>query len=152
VPLLTATLDRHPYLATAAYHRALARRALARRSAGWVEGRLQRAESDLRRALALRPRWAEAWGELGRVLQDRGRVAEARAAFDRAVAFDPTHLALGRARADFLAATAGPAAGVEELRRVRRLNPRWPLAEAREDLFRWSPDPRLLERLEAAGR
>jgi hypothetical protein len=146
---LSAVRARHPYLPEAGYHRALAWRGLASRPQGWVESRLQRAEDDLRDALALRPRWAEAWGELGRVLQFRGRPAEARAAFDRAAALDPTHLHLGRARADFRAATEGPVAGVEELRRVRRHNPGWPLAEAREDAARWSSDAALRARLEA---
>ena len=51
-------------------------------------GRLDEAETALRRALALEPR-PETWLNLGRVLWAGGRRGEAREAFDKAVRLDP---------------------------------------------------------------
>ena len=97
-------LARHPYLAEAWRERATLWWALSGRRSGPIPSRLARAEHDLRRAVALRPHWAEAWADLGWVLSARGDAAGARQAFDRAHASDPTHPGVRSARAAFLAA------------------------------------------------
>jgi Flp pilus assembly protein TadD len=52
-------------------------------------GRLGQAERLLRRATALDPADAAAWNNLGAVLMEADRPAEARAAFERALALGP---------------------------------------------------------------
>jgi O-antigen ligase len=101
-------LARHPYLSDAWRERATLWWALSGRPGGPIPSRLARAEHDLRRAVALRPRWAEAWADLGWVLHARGETKAAREAFDRAHSSDPTHPGVRSARAAFLAATGGP--------------------------------------------
>lgn len=51
-------------------------------------GRLGQAEDALRRAVAEAPDWPEAWNNLGVVLMERGKVAEAAQVFRRAYALD----------------------------------------------------------------
>jgi O-antigen ligase len=101
---LDHVVERHPYLAEAWRVRGITWR---ERGWGRAGGRaaLAWAEADLSRALSLRPRWGEAWADLGWTRFGQGNIHAAGEAFDRAVALDPTHLALDRARADFLART-----------------------------------------------
>jgi O-antigen ligase len=96
---------RHPYLAEA----------WRLRGAAWLErgwnhahraAPLAWARADLEQAIRLRPRWAEAWAELGWARYAGGDGAGAREAFDRATALDPTHAGVARARAEFLARVA----------------------------------------------
>jgi O-antigen ligase len=96
-----AALDRalrwHPYLAEGHRARGVGLRAVA---AGDPR-RLARAEADLSRAVRLRPAWGEAWAELAwtRLLgSDRDG---ARSAMSRAVAMDPTHVAIRKSEAAF---------------------------------------------------
>jgi O-antigen ligase len=104
VAALDHVVRRHPYLAEA-----WRVRGLAWRERGWgragAGAALAWAEADLSRALELRPRWGEAWADLAWTHFGRGNIRAAREAFDRAVALDPTHLALDRSRADFLVRT-----------------------------------------------
>ncbi len=51
-------------------------------------GRLGQSEQQLRRAVAAAPRWPEAWNNLGVVLMERGRAAEAQQIFRKAYALD----------------------------------------------------------------
>ena len=90
----------HPYLSDAYRERARARMALAA-SRSLAPARLARADLDLRAALRLRPFWGEAWADRGWVLWLQGNWPEARAAFDRARALDPTHLGIGEAASQF---------------------------------------------------
>lgn len=77
--------------------------ALANQGARLIEsGDLAHAEAALRRSLALQPRSAAVWGNLGLCLLQRGHRAESRAAFERALA------------------EAGPAARPEETAFYRR--------------------------------
>jgi Flp pilus assembly protein TadD len=64
------------------------------------QGEAQAAVPHLERAVALRPNLAAAWFYLGTARAELGRLLEATAAFERALAIDPTHtrayLALAR--------------------------------------------------------
>ncbi|MCB1335802.1 MAG: tetratricopeptide repeat protein [Roseivivax sp.] len=51
-------------------------------------GRLNQAETLLRRAAKLEPEWPELWNNLGVVLMERGKTAEAEQIFRRAYALD----------------------------------------------------------------
>lgn len=141
---LSATLAWHPYLAEGYRERALVWRALASTHPRALASRLGRAEEDLERALALRPRWAEAWADLAWLRELRGDTRAAHSAFDRASSLDPTHLAAGLAHADFLARVQGAASGVERLARLRRANPDWPLPQVLSAATRWTTDRSLL--------
>jgi tetratricopeptide (TPR) repeat protein len=148
VGALDAVVSRHPWLDEALRARALAQRDWPDPPPGSERARLMRAERDLRRALRLRPRWGEAWADLGLVLHRRGEHEEARRALARAADLDPTHLGIGTARAAVLARTAGARAALGELSRLRAVNPAWPSAHAREAARRLTGDPALLR---AAG-
>jgi hypothetical protein len=102
VAALDRTLQWHPYLPEAWRFRGVTWR-----QRGWARADgaalLAWAESDLTRAVELRPRWGEAWADLGWARFARGDAAGAREAFDRAAALDPTHVGLAKSRAEFLA-------------------------------------------------
>jgi len=57
---------------------------------------IEKAQTLYRRALALRPSWAEGWWSLGTILYERDNYVEAARAFGRVVALHPKH---GSARA-----------------------------------------------------
>ncbi|MCR8550073.1 tetratricopeptide repeat protein [Salipiger sp. P9] len=57
-------------------------------SANLALGRLNQSEPLLRRAVDTEPLWAEAWNNLGVVLIERGKTAEAAEVFRRAYALD----------------------------------------------------------------
>lgn len=63
-------------------------------SGSLTTARLSRADRDLRAALRLRPFWGEAWADRGWVLWLEGSWPEARTAFDRALALDPSHVGI----------------------------------------------------------
>ena len=105
--------------------RAHAWRDLAYRPPGWNAARLARAEADLRRALDLRPRWGEAWADLGWVRAFQGDAAGARAAMQAAVDLDPTHVDVGIAAAELLARQGDVDGAIERLRRLRGVHPGW---------------------------
>jgi tetratricopeptide (TPR) repeat protein len=150
IAALDAVLARHATLDAGFRARGLAWRDWPDRAAGAALPRRMRAERDLRQALELRPRWGEVWSELGWTLFVGGDSARAGEAFTQAVALDPTHLGIGAARAEFLARTSGPAAGVEELKRLRAANPQWPAASATALARRWTQDRALLDALDRA--
>jgi hypothetical protein len=147
---LDAVVADHPYLVEAFRARGLAWRDWPGAPPDSFLARYLRAERDLRRAIELRPRWAEPRADLAFVLAARGNRAAAEAMLAEAVALDPTHLGIGAARAEFLARTEGPAAAVEELKRLRVANPGWPAAAAITQARRWTKDPALLQALAAA--
>lgn len=57
-------------------------------SANLALGRLNQSEKLLRRAIEIEGNWAEAWNNLGVVLVERGKIAEAVEIFRRAYALD----------------------------------------------------------------
>ena len=93
VAALGVVLRYHPYMSDAYRERARACMALAA-SGSLATARLSRADRDLRAALRLRPFWGEAWADRGWVLWLEGSWPEARTAFDRALALDPTHVGI----------------------------------------------------------
>ncbi len=65
------------------------------------------AEAELKAALALTPRYVPAWLNLGNLHEDRGQRAEARQAYEQALALEPDH-ALALTRLAGLTAIRGP--------------------------------------------
>ena len=147
--LLDRTLAAHPYAAELYRARAHVWRDLAYRPPGWNVTRLARAKADLQRALELRPRWGEAWADLGWVRAFQGDATGARAAMQAAVDLDPTHVDVGIAAADLLARQGDLEGAIERLRRLRGVHPGWTDAEARALATRWTRDPARLARLAA---
>jgi hypothetical protein len=88
---LDAVLPRHPYLAEGFRARGVALRDLAWGSGDPGGARLARADGDLRRALALRPAWGEAWADRAWVRALQRDAHGAREDMARAEALDPTH-------------------------------------------------------------
>ena len=86
-------------------------------------GQLAQAETTLRRATALAPADAAAWGLLGQVLSLEKRRDEARAAFAKGIGCDPELPDLHRALAGVLLADGDTAAGETEFREAIRIQP-----------------------------
>ena len=149
-----ASLDRaltaHPYSTDMLRARSYAWRDLAYRPPGWNAARLARAEADIRRALDLRPRWGEAWADLGWVRAFQGDAAGARVAMQTAVDLDPTHIDVGIAAADLLARQGDLEGAIERLRRLRGVHPGWTDERARTVARQWTRDPARLARLTAS--
>jgi O-antigen ligase len=144
---LDRAIDRHPYLAELSRARAQVWRGLAHRPDGWNAARLARAESDLRRAVALRPRWAEARADLGWVLAFRGDPSAARAEMDAAMRLDPTHLDLVLSGAELRARQGDVDGAIAALRSLEGAHPGWSAARARMIASRWTSEPSRLDRL-----
>lgn len=88
-------MEAHEYqLALEAYTRAAGEKGLtgevlvALGSANLALGRLNQSEKLLRRAVVAEPDWPEAWNNLGVVLMERGKTAEASKIFEKAYALD----------------------------------------------------------------
>jgi O-antigen ligase len=145
--LLDRALASHPYSTEMLRARSLAWRDLAYRPSGWNRVRLGRADGDLRRAVALRPRWAEAWAELGWVRAFAGDAAGARQAMQAAVDFDPTHAEVGVAAAELLARQGDVEGAIARLARLRGVHPGWTEARVQGVASQWTRDPALLARL-----
>lgn len=138
---LDRVVARHAYLVEGWRARARAWRDLAATSPALRSDRLARSERDLVHALGLRPRWSEAWAELGWVRLAGGNLAGADAAFARAADLDPTHVGIGTARAEFLAWSGRIPEALAELSRLvgkaDSCTPAWALRKA----ARWTDDP-----------
>jgi O-antigen ligase len=150
--LKLAALERllmaHPYLDEAQRAAGLAWREVATRGgAALAPTRLARSEQATLRALRLRPRWGEAWGDLAWTRYLRGDAAGTRDALGRSRGFDPTNLPLGLSRADLLARLDGPAAAVAELVALRHQNPYLTSEAALATAKRWTTEGRLLDAL-----
>jgi tetratricopeptide (TPR) repeat protein len=88
-----AKVDGHTISATSAAAPKDARKALEKGLAEAKKAKYDKAEIELRRAVDLHPRYAEAWMELGKVYRMQLRVAAARTALAKAVAADPNFVA-----------------------------------------------------------
>jgi len=117
---------------------------LAYSSNGYEPTRLGRARADLEQTLETRPQWGEAHADLAWVKYLEGRSDEARGEMAKAIQFDPTHLGIGIASAQLLAWSGDVNAAVMELSRLRKRNPEWSQARAREVAAAWTKDPNLL--------
>lgn len=143
---LDPLLARHPYLADGYRLRGLAWRDLAGSGSALAAARLERAERDLTRALALRPQWGEAWADLGWTRLLRGDARGARAALEHALQLDPTHAGLALAAAEGLLALGDTAAGVQGLAELVAREPGW-FDEALRRARRFHLAPKQLEPL-----
>jgi hypothetical protein len=139
------TLTWHRYLADGFRERGVEWLALAG-AAGepLATERLARAQRDLARAVSLRPAWGEAWTDLGWAQYRSGHLEGAAQSLDRGALLDPTNLQVGVAKADFEARVVGASRGIDELVRLRHLNPDWGSEAALQVARRWTADPKLL--------
>jgi Flp pilus assembly protein TadD len=88
-----------------------------------LAGEIEQAEKQLRRAVALRPAFAEAWSDLGQARETMGDDAGALAALDRAVQINPDG-AVAQTRIGTLYLRLGqPGAAVPHLERAVHLSP-----------------------------
>jgi tetratricopeptide (TPR) repeat protein len=129
----------HPRLAEAWHARGRVWRSLAQ--TGAAGPRLARAERDFARAVHLRPRWSEAWADLGWLRFARGDAAAARADLDRAARLDPTHIGIGVTRAELYARTGDVPEGLRQLARTLDANPGWSIAAALDVALAWTVSP-----------
>jgi predicted Zn-dependent protease len=140
-------VDAHPYLDNARRQRGLAWMAIAYSRGRYDATRLQRAHVDLQAVVNARPQWGEARADLAWVKYYEGKTDDAKAEMRQATLFDPTHIGVGIAYAQMLAWSGDVAAAVGELARLRRLNPDWPQASAKELAASWTQDPALLRNI-----
>lgn len=144
---LQSLVDAHPYLDDARRQRGLAWLALAHSRGQYDATRLQRAHADLEAVVDSRPQWGEARADLAWVKYYQGRTDEARAEMRQATRLDPTHLGVGIAYAQMLAWSGDTAGAIGELARLRRANPAWLRASARDLAASWTQDPALLRNI-----
>lgn len=141
---LHRVVDAHPYLDDARRQRGLAWLALAHSRGQYDATRLQRAHADLEAVVNARPQWGEARADLAWVKYYQGRTDEAKAEMRQATRFDPTHMGVGIGSAQMLAWSGDIAGAIGEMARLRRANPAWPRASARDLAGSWTQDPALL--------
>lgn len=141
---LLGLVDAHPYLLEARRQRGLAWMALAYSHGQYDPGRLRRAERDLQAVVDLRPQWGAAWADLGWLKFNSGQMQEARADLLVASRLDPTHMGVGISHAQIVAWSGDTRAAIEEVARLRRINPSWSQASARELVSSWTRDASLL--------
>lgn len=141
---LVPLVDAHPYLDRARRQRGLAWLALAYSQGRYDPLRLQRARADFEAVVRLRPRWGEARTDLGWAKYYAGDTAGAIEEMRRAAALDPTHVGVGIACAQVLSWSGDTLAAIEALKRLRRSNPAWPQASARELASSWTKDASIL--------
>jgi predicted Zn-dependent protease len=141
---LQGVVDAHPYLDQARRQRGLAWLTLAYSRGRYDPSRLDRARADLEAVVRARPQWAEARVDLGWVNFYGGRRTEARAEMRTATSLDPTHMGVGLAYAQLLAWSGETAGAIQELARLRRINPAWTRQSALDLAASWTRDPALL--------
>ncbi len=141
---LEDVVNAHPYLDGARRQRGLAWLALAYSRGQYDAARLQRAHDDLQAVVKLRPQWGEARTDLGWVKYYQGNLGEAKQEMKEAVRLDPTHMGIGLAYAQVLAWSGETIRAIEELARLRRTNPSWPRANARDLAASWTQDASIL--------
>jgi tetratricopeptide (TPR) repeat protein len=147
VATLGAVLEDHPYLAEAHRARGLAWRELAKTPSAWHAHRLVLAERHFEATLRLRPQWGGVWADLGWTRAVQGRLQQAEEDLGRAVALDPTHVAVGLARAEFLAWRGQIGEAIDQLARTSQASGYWSAQAARGVAEKWSRDPALLARI-----
>ncbi len=141
---LQSLVDAHPYLDRARRQRGLAWMALAYSRGEYDPLRLRRAHADLQAVVDARPQWGEARADLAWVKYYEGKTAEARTEMLQATRADPTHMGIGIAYAQVLAWSGDTFAAIEEVSRLRKINPAWPRASARDLASSWTRDASIL--------
>jgi hypothetical protein len=141
---LQGLVDAHPYLDDARRQRGRAWMTLAYSRGHYDDTRLQRAHADLQAVVNSRPQWGEARADLAWVKYYEGKTDEAKAEMRQATRFDPTHLGVGIGYAQMLAWSGDIAGAVGELARLRRANPAWSQASARDLAASWTQNPALV--------
>jgi Flp pilus assembly protein TadD len=86
-------------------------------------GEVEKAEAELRRAVALRPAYAEAWSDLGQSRKNLGDDAGALAAFERAVEINPDGPVAQTRLGSLYLQLGKPGDAVRHLERAARLSP-----------------------------
>jgi tetratricopeptide (TPR) repeat protein len=138
---LQGLVDAHPYLDRARRQRGLAWMALAYSRGQYDLVRLQRARADLQAVVDLRPQWGEARADLGWIKYYSGQTAEGRAELLEASRLDPTHMGVGIAYAQVLAWSGDTPAALQEVTRLRTINPGWSRASAQDLASSWTQNP-----------
>lgn len=141
---LDGLVNAHPYLDRARRQRALSWMSLAYSRGSYDPARLERARRDLEAVMALRPQWGEARADLAWVKYYSGHGADALADMRLAAGLDPTHMGVGIAYAQVLAWTGDIAAALREVARLRKMNPAWSRASARDLASSWTTNPVML--------
>ncbi len=144
---LQSLVDAHPYLDAARRQRGLTWIALAYSRGQYDTTRLQRAHADLQAVVDARPQWGEARADLASVKYYEGKTDEAKAEMRQATRFDPTHIGVGIAYAQMLAWSGEIAGAMGELARLRRANPAWSQASARDLAASWTQDAAFLRNI-----
>lgn len=86
-------------------------------------GRLQEAVDTFRRALAMQPRWADAWNNLGNIYQDLRQPAEAISCYRRAIQFQPRSVYAWRNLGYVLKEQGEIAEGIAILEQAQQIEP-----------------------------
>lgn len=141
---LEVLVEAHPYLDSARRQRGLSWLTLAYSRGGYDASRLERAVKDLQRVVNSRPQWGLARADLGWAYFYQARYQEAVKEMRAASRLDPTHMGVGIAYAQVLAWSGNPREAVAEIARLRRINPGWPQASARELVSSWTTDRTLI--------
>lgn len=141
---LEHVVEAHPYLEKARRQRGLAWMALAYSRGQYEATRLARARSDLEAVVATRPQWGEAWADLGWIKYFQGDLASATQDMEKAARFDPTHVGVGIAGAQLLAWSGNLPGALEKVAALRKMNPQWSRASARELVASWTKDTAIL--------
>ena len=144
---LQSLVDAHPYLDGARRQRGLAWMALAYNRGLYDPIRLKRARADLEAVVRARPKWGEARADLGWIKYYSGETLEAKIEMGKAAQCDPTHLGLGIAHAQLLAWSGDILGAVDEVSRLRRVNPPWTRASAQDLASSWTQNSSLLSKI-----
>ena len=142
---LQPLVDAHPYLDAARRERGLAWLALAYSHGQYAPARLSRARQDLEIVVASRRQWGVARADLAWIKYFQGQIADSRREMDEAARLDPTHVGVGIASAQLSAWSGDLQAALERVSSLRRANPAWSRASARELVASWTKNPAVLE-------
>lgn len=145
--VLQDLVDAHPYLDRARRQRGLDWMALAYSRGHYETTRLARAREDFEHVVAMRPQWGEAWADLGWVKYFQSHVEDAKSDMSKATRFDPTHVGVGIANAQLMAWSGDLPGALAEVSRLRRSNPQWSRASARELAASWTSEVSILDNI-----
>lgn len=142
--VLQDLVDKHPYLDRARRQRGLDWTALSYSRGQYEPTRLARARADFETVVALRPQWGEARSDLGWVKYFQAHTSEAKEDMSKAIQLDPTHVGVGISYAQLLAWSGDLSGALSEISRLRKSNPQWSRASARDLAASWTKDASIL--------